>query len=525
MARLILHPHSGHPREVLLNEQETVIGRLASCHVQLANDQSLSRRHARLYLDGRGWHVVDLASKNGTWVNGQQITEVRLRAGDAIRFGEVEAVFLEIDSMPIIPSYEYTPEPPPPLDGLLAPGRSALNVRTLDEDERSRDKLQLLLKASSELARLDHLEAVLDRATELLSRLFDVHRVAVFLVNPAHGRLELASLRSRSTFPGDSGPSRSAANWVHERGTAAVFADALDDQRLEASQSVHVGTIRSCMAASLVGSRGRLGVVYVDNREQADHFTEEDLRFLSGIAGQVALAVENARLYARVEDEAAARQRLLRFFPEPVARRILTSEVGLLQAVELEVTALFCDLSGYTALCNQLSAPEVLRVLNAYFRAMTEVVFREEGTLEKYIGDALMAVWGAPFPHPDDPWRAARAAVAVQRAMVGLNEELAAQGVRVRVHLGLHTGPAAAGALGGAEYLQYAAVGEATTLASRICDHAGPGEIYLSEATAARLDATLYPMERLDPLRLPGRPEPVAVWRLDWENCPEAVED
>lgn len=518
MARLLVHAHTPQAREVWLADRANVIGRLPHCEVRLENEQSLSRTHARIYPDADGWRVQDLGSKNGTMVNGVAVTDAPLRGGDALRFGEVDAIFLDSDSLSVVPSFEITPETPPPLEGLLAPGRSALNLRTLGEEERAVDKLRVLLRAAEELARLDRLDAVLDRALDLLLRVFDVDRAAVFLEVPSSRGIEVAAVRARSTQPGDAGPSRSAATWVWERGTAALFADALDDQRLERSHSVHVGSIRSCMAATLVGARGRLGVLYVDNRELVDHFVEEDLRFLGGIAGQVALAVENARLYEQVQAEAAARQRLLRFFPEAVARRILTAEVGALQPVEVEITALFCDISDYSALCSRLPAREVLAVLNAYFRAMTEIVFREGGTLEKYIGDALMAVWGAPFARPDDARRAVRAAIAMQRAMTGLNEDLAARGVRVEVHIGLHTGPAVAGGLGSEDYLQYAAIGDATTLASRVSDAAGANEILLSEATLSRLGPETLEIQRVPPLALGGRPEPLPVWRLNWQR-------
>lgn len=518
VARLLVHAHTPQAREVWLADRANLIGRLPQCEVRLENEQSLSRTHARIYREGDGWRVEDLGSKNGTMVNGVAVTDAPLRDGDALRFGDVDAVFLDSDSLSVVPSYEIAPETPPPLEGLLAPGRSALNLRTLGEEERAVDKLRLLLRAAEELARLDRIEAVLDRAVDLLLRVFDVDRAAVFLEARSGTGLEVAAVRARTPQPVEAGPSRSAATWVWERGTAALFADALDDQRLERSHSVQVGPIRSCMAATLVGARGRLGVIYVDNRERVGHFVEEDLRFLGGIAGQVALALENARLYEQVQAEAAARQRLLRFFPEAVARRILTSDAGALQPVEMEVTALFCDLSRYTALCNRLPAREVLAVLNAYFRAMTEIVSREGGTLEKYIGDALMAVWGAPFARPDDARRAVRAAIAMQRAMPWLNEHLAARGVCIQVHIGLHTGPAVAGGLGSEDFLQYAAIGDATTLASRVSDAAGAGEILLTEATLTRLGPDTLEIQRLPPLVLDGRPEPLPIWRLNWQQ-------
>jgi len=234
------------------------------------------------------------------------------------------------------------------------------------------------------------------------------------------------------------------------------------------------------------------------------------------------VAIENSSLYGELERQAVARNNLLRFFPPSTASRIMEGDDLLLEGRETEVTALFADLCGFTELSAEIPPREVLRLLNAYFPVMSEVVFRHEGTLEKYIGDALLAIWGAPIERTDDALRAVRAAVEMQRALTGLNEELRQRSdglPDLKIHIGLNTGLVAAGNVGSEHYIQYATLGDATNMASRICDLAGEDEIYLSEATLDRLGGDLeWPVEDLGPVEVKGREEPLRLFRIGWSG-------
>lgn len=221
---------------------------------------------------------------------------------------------------------------------------------------------------------------------------------------------------------------------------------------------------------------------------------------------------DSDRLHADAWREAALRQSLLRFFPPRTTRRLIESQGGALEILDAEVTALFCDISDYTALASTMPPREVIELLNAYFPCAVEVVFRHEGTLEKYIGDALLAVWGAPYPQPDDADRAVAAALEL-RAAVG---RLAAEGRiprPIRVHIGVHSGPAAAGNIGSAEYIQYATIGDATNVAARVCAAASPDEILISADTKRRL-ARPVRLEALPPATVKGKRDPLELYRV-----------
>jgi adenylate cyclase len=148
-------------------------------------------------------------------------------------------------------------------------------------------------------------------------------------------------------------------------------------------------------------------------------------------------------------------------------------------------------------------------------------VFPYEGTLEKYIGDALLAVWGAPYPKEDDTERAVRAAIEMQWAVCRLNEEWAQQrNLQIQIHIGINTGKVAAGNIGSEKLIQYAAIGDTTNVTSRICSLAKAGEILISQNTFDKLRGWKLPVEKLKPVWVKGKDQPLQLYRLLWEEWP-----
>jgi adenylate cyclase len=132
-----------------------------------------------------------------------------------------------------------------------------------------------------------------------------------------------------------------------------------------------------------------------------------------------------------------------------------------------------------------------------------------------------MATWGAPFSHPDDADRALRAAVRMQQALLRLNEHRRAHQLEeLQIHIGLNSGPVAAGNIGSQRFLQYATIGDTTNVASRVCSAAGAGEILITQSTHDRLTERLWRLEPLPPTSVKGKDEPLMLYRVDWHAVP-----
>ena len=214
--------------------------------------------------------------------------------------------------------------------------------------------------------------------------------------------------------------------------------------------------------------------------------------------------------------ESVASEHLARFFAPEVAARIAAEPQLAVRATESRVTVLFADISGFTAMSATMAPQQVVDLLNAYFPPMVEIVFRHGGTLEKFIGDALVAIWGAPFTRNDDADRAVAAAIEMQRGMEALNGRLVAAGHGpIAIHVGLCSGPVAAGYIGTDQYVQYAVIGDTTNVASRICSAAAAGEVLIAEATRSLLTRGGVVLEALPPVAVKGKADPLRLHRID----------
>lgn len=200
--------------------------------------------------------------------------------------------------------------------------------------------------------------------------------------------------------------------------------------------------------------------------------------------------------------------------PQVVAQLVEQPQLVHLGGEAREITVMFTDLAGFTGLSEQLSAEQTVEVLSAHFSAMTPIIHRHGGTVDKYIGDAIMAFWGAPLPDADHAEHAVRAALEMQEAMASLAAELRRRRLpAITMRIGLHTGPAVVGNVGSDLRFAYTAVGDTVNLAARLegANKAFDTGILLSAATAARLPPDL-PLRVLDTVLVKGRSEPVRVF-------------
>ena len=174
------------------------------------------------------------------------------------------------------------------------------------------------------------------------------------------------------------------------------------------------------------------------------------------------------------------------------------------------VTIVFADISGFTALSERLDPEKVREVINACWDWLVPVVQKYDGTIDKFIGDEIMAVFGAPVTHEDDAERALRAALEMMDAIVAFNH---ANGTELGLHIGINTGLVVAGEIGGRDRHDYSVIGDAVNLAARLEDASSVGEIFVGPATY-RQTQRLFDFEPVVPLKLKGKEVPVEVSRL-----------
>jgi adenylate cyclase len=215
-----------------------------------------------------------------------------------------------------------------------------------------------------------------------------------------------------------------------------------------------------------------------------------------------------------------ARANYSRFLPEYVVRQILENPDSFkLDGTNQTVTALFAYIRGFTRLSEHAPPEKVVRLLNSYFTAMTDIVFAYGGTLDKYIGEGLMALFGAPVATPDDASMAVAAAVAMQRQMKVINEQLREEGlVEISIGIGMNTGVATVGSIGSERRSEYTAIGATINLAARLGQTAAPNEILVSEVTAIAATYTKCRFRPRPTITVKNRVQPVPIYEVEWRD-------
>jgi len=276
-----------------------------------------------------------------------------------------------------------------------------------------------------------------------------------------------------------------------------------------------------------IRSQGRSrGAIYLENNKVSGAFTPERAELVTLLAGQMAISIDNARLYENLERRVAKRTEQLesrnsfirevfgRYMSDEVVDTLLESKKALrLGGQRRVVTLMFTDLRGFTAMCENLSPERALRTLNNYFTVMTEIIQRHDGTINNIMGDGLLIMFGAPLWREDDADRAVVCALEMQLAMPGVNRaNLAQQLPELKMGIGIHTGEVVVGNVGSKARAKYSVIGRHVNLASRVEAMTSGGEIYLSEASreAAKrelvvsMERTIRPKGIATPLKVFG---------------------
>jgi adenylate cyclase len=309
--------------------------------------------------------------------------------------------------------------------------------------------------------------------------------------------------------------SRTITRKVIDDRVTLLSSNASMDPALAHGQSIVLQQLRSVICAPLLVRNELQGLIYIDQGKIAA-FSDDDLDVVNAVAAETAIALENVHALARLTREAQARAAYSRFLPAHVVENLLHRPESLqLGGANQQATILFADLRGFTRLSALYDPEQVVAMLNEYFGAMSEIIFEHGGTLDKYIGDGLMALFGAPYAGPDDPINAVAAAVAMQKRMAVMKQQFQAKAERwqeLNIGIGINTGIVTVGYVGSARRLDYTAIGDPVNMASRLENHAPPGMIYLSQSTYEGLQGRF----ECRPLQLvvKGRDEPLDCYQV-----------
>ncbi|MDQ6786432.1 MAG: GAF domain-containing protein [Acidobacteriota bacterium] len=530
----------------------------------ILNDRRASRRHAQLVTDATSSKIIDgyfedgeiVRSINSVFVNGAPQLEKVLETGDEIIIGETKLEFTKpaeekasenskndgeiFDAAAEVESgINYDDKPLGHTQLLISAheiigNRSNISIEsaiaTPEEIKVLRRKakvLELLYEMSKTIGTVFDLKEIFVKATDLIFRGTPAERVVALLADETlDGKILNYSLSPIAVKARDESlvkltenltVSRTITQKVMREKVALLSQDARTDEQFRGVESIVSQGVRSTICAPLLTESNVHGVIYADRFDPFSAFSPDDLELISAVAAQTAVTVETVKAHKRLAREEVARANYSRFMPEYVVKQLLENpESFKLGGINQIVTVLFADIRGFTAFSEREKPEKVVGLLNRYFSAMSEIIFAYGGTLDKYIGDGLMAIFGAPTATAEDAKNALKAAVTMQNRLTTLNRELESEGFRpITIGIGLHTGEATIGYIGSEQRSEYTAIGDTVNLASRLESNAPGGQIFISEATAQAC-GDLFPLISREPLNVKNRLQAVSLFEVKW---------
>jgi adenylate cyclase len=536
-----------------MSKNKIVIGRREDCDLSLGTDNTVSRLHAQIEKTKDGYLLTDLGSHNLTKVNERLIQRAILKHNDKIRIGRNNLTFLtkihekdkpqdslvlttdtddEKELKRILKSSSgedalESQELVVSIDDLKAEGQGAASSAHEKSEidakilERSNKVLRLLYDISSQLTSITDFKELLNRIMDSIFKVIDADYG--FLILTGHGgdnELTPVVVKHKDDRERDKETlkvSRTIIDKVIHEKEAILTSDAMADSRFDGSKSVFLQKIRSAMYAPLWRKDKIIGVLGLNSVSFDNQFSQDDLKLLQAIGSQSAMILEQASLNDQIREEEILRSRLERFLSPQVAEMIVKGSQETIDTVmeptELTATIVFTDIIAFTQLAEQIPPRETNMFLNHYFSMVTDIIFRYDGMLDKYMGDGLMAVFGAPMEKKDDAERAILAAKEMKKALTEMRAEQGGQKGTFDIRIGINTGRVVAGNIGSPRRMDYTVIGDPVNIASRLESIAKPNQILIGEETYKAVK-NKFEISKIGPKKVKGRSAEIMVYEV-----------
>ena len=423
-----------------------------------------------------------------------------------------------------------------------------INPDETSEDRMQREIRQLKddfsrksMKLSTTLLRIKNLSKTLDRdeiftlALEIVTKGLDAERAQLLLHDEREGKLRV--VRAEGMTPKEYKEiaipleENSLLTWLVRSAGSGEEIACLGIKECEVDPKtkglIGVGTLTTLLAAPIKVEGKCFGVINVEKMKNPD-YTRDDQNMISSAADIAGLVMKNAKLYAATMDDLVSTKKiseeqlkqneqlkgsLSRIVSPRVAELIMSNPEGLkLGGSKGEVTVFFSDVRGFTRMSEGMDPTALVEQLNVYFTRMTDILMELDGTLDKYVGDELMALFGAPVARPDDPIRAVLCGLRMMEALRELQEMWKNEGKpNIAIGIGINTGIVTAGYMGSEKQLSYTVIGDNVNLGARVMANAKPMELLVTRSTWERCKE-YFDADVLDPIMVKGKSMPIEIF-------------
>jgi len=526
-----------------ITEEVITIGRSKDNHIVLF-DHTASRRHAKVRKTPDGYLLMDLDSHNGTLVNGSRVTSRILRHNDLVEIGTSVLSFqheIGDDDEPL--AHAVVEDQDKELQG----GHDAFVKLAIRYDEKPQDLVasirsqapleeeELLSEVEAEEKETSQISLLnLAKSNKILYVLYLVTRtlltttnqdqllrtildLAFQVIDSDFGFIVLRDPKSGNVLPKVIKHKREPEKPPGELRLQQAILDKVINEKLSILTSdLVVDKVHTSMSVPLWRQEQVIGMIQLESHHSSKAFTKPDLDLLTTICNQMAIVLEQANLMEKVRWEELMRSRLERFHSPEIVDLIISGdsedEDAMLSPKEKEVTILFVDIVNFTPLSERLSPKEVSQLLNQFFREMNDIIFAYRGTLDKYMGDAIMAIFGAPIVREDDADRAIYAALDMRKALFRMNKTMEPDRI-FDIRTGINSGRVVAGNLGSPKRMDYTVIGDVVNTASRLEKIAQPNQILIGESTYNAVKAPFH-IKKVGKKTVKGKTRAVTVYEV-----------
>jgi adenylate cyclase len=380
------------------------------------------------------------------------------------------------------------------------------------------ERLRITWELTREIGLERDLDKLLEKILLALFKFVNADRGVILL----KGEDETLHPRAAHRRDGTEAPiqvSSTILNHVIKEKASVLTHDAAMDFASSKGKSMILNRISSAIVVPLLHEKDVLGALWLDSESLAQ-FQQKDLEMITAVGNQAAMFIENNLLARRVEQEIITRERFSRLLSPNVAEQVVSGKLEVKKGGVYvpECTVFNSDIRGFTRMSEGATAEVMVELLNEYFELMVEAIFKFEGTLDKFMGDGIMAFWGAPIAHADDPVRSIQCALEQMEALGRFNRKRVEGGQPpLAVGMGIHTGPVVSGYVGSSRALSYTVIGDTANTSARLCGIALSGQIIVSEPTLARL-GNRFEVEELAPAHLKGKEKPLRIYNVKREK-------
>jgi len=382
-------------------------------------------------------------------------------------------------------------------------------------------KFNLLIHMGQEVNSSIDLDRVLEMTLDKALALTEAERGFILLIDPEKKAIQQAATSGvdlEDSTDAQQQISRTIALNAFEEGEPVLTTNAAGDERFLGAQSVQSLALRTVICVPINIADEKIGVVYLDSRVEGKLLSRFELDLIKAFSNLVAIAISNARLFRQLEEtyqQLNRRERLVRFISPAVVDRLMQDNVDLDLGGELvNITVMFSDIRGFTTFSEHMSPEEVLSSLNEIYQELTQVIFDHNGTIDKFLGDGVMALFGAPIYMEDHALSAVRAALVMQEKLEELSAKFQDRGRSpIQIGIGVNTGQTIVGHMGSKERMDYTAIGDAVNVSSRLCDVAAGGEVLVTDSTLEIVRDHVEYIE-MEPREVKGRKALVKPFRV-----------